>query len=324
MSDYNYDLALVDGQLDELRKIAFIGGVARALRKGTASRGALIGAGAGALGGGALGAASADPQQGTAGKIQGAISGALSGSLLGAGAGTVATKAGRQWIGRAGKAQAHGLTGYVPRTAQQKARGVGWAGKGMNTSERMKALEGIGITAPKGHLSHGQALGKIRQGRLTGKLPQGMQQQLADLSVARHTAQQQQVSKGLTSVPGFVKGMVKDPTGTTRTGLLAAGGLGTAMTVGFSAPEAIEAAKERDIKRLGGSLAETGFYAVGGGIPMLGSIALGSGARRLGQVPGSLAERARGQEPQPQPQRIAGPAGRAAAQRAVHHATREG
>lgn len=323
MSDYNYDLALIDGQLDELRKIAFVGGVARALRKGTAPRGALIGAGAGALGGGALGAASSDPQQGTAGKIQGAISGALSGGLLGAGAGTVATKAGRRWIGQAGKAQAHGLTGWVP--GARKA-GFGWAGKGMTGAQRRKALGEIGIHAPAGRLSHGQALGKIQKGRLTGKLPLGMQQQLADLSVARHGAQKAQVEQGLTSVPGFVKGMVKDPTGTARTGLLAAGGLGTAMTVGFSAPEMAEAAKERDLKHLGGAAAETAFYGIGGGIPMLGSMALGGGARRLGQVPGTIAQKITGQD-QAQSQGAAGvqrAMGRASAQRAAYHATREG
>jgi len=296
MNDYSYDFVSVDSQIDELEKLAIgravratAGRIAQRVAQSSAKRGAGIGAGIGAVGGGALGAASADPQEGTAGRIGAGISGALSGAMLGAGGGLAATKAGRKWVGNQAKAQVHGLTGWVP--GARKA-GKGFTGSGMTGREKRKALEAIGFEAPE-RLSHGQALGQIRQGRIMGKLPQGMQQQLADLSVARNRAQREQLEKGLTSVPGFLKGMAKNPGATAKTGLLAAGGLGTAATVGFSAPEIYSAAKDRDPKRLGGALAETAFYGVGGGIPMLGSMALGSGVRRLGSLPAEAYEKVR-------------------------------
>ena len=121
--------------------------------------------------------------------------------------------------------------------------------------------------------------------------------------------------------------MIKDPKGTAKTGILAAGGLGAAMNVGFSAPEVYDAAKEKDIKRLGGSLAETGFYGVSGGIPMLGSMALGSAIRRGGQLPGDVVERLkqrRGEQPTPSaPRGVGGQLRRSALQSGAQQVARE-
>jgi hypothetical protein len=308
MNEYSYDLAFVDAQLHEFQKLAvssaLTGGIgntgrlafrsiAKGLARGTAGRGASIGAGVGALSGGVMGAAAADPQQ-PGGRLVGGLSGAMGGALLGAGVGTAATRAGRTWVGNQVKAQAHGLTGWVP--GSRKA-GKGFFGQRMSGAERTKALGNIGIKGPESRLSHGQALGAIEKGTITGRLPQGMQQQLADVAVARNKAQRHLVTGGLTSIPGFVKGMAKDPGRTARAGLLAAGGGGAALTAGFSAPELVAAAREKDPKRFGGALAETGFYAMGGGVPMLGSMVLGSGIRRGGELPGEAYEKlkARGQ-----------------------------
>lgn len=305
MNGYDYDLALINAQVEELEKIAIggrllgaAGGLAKRMRQPLAQRagrigkslqqaGALRGAGVGAgigAGAGALhGAASADPQLGES-RLGGAISGAFGGAALGAGAGIAATGGGRKWVGNQAKAQAHGLTGWVP--GSRKA-GKGFFGQKMTGSERMKAMSDIGFHVPE-KMTRQQAGQQVAEGRITGRLSSAMQDRLSNLTFKRNEALRRQVAEGHTSVPGFVRGMVKDPRGTAATGLMAAGGLGTALNVGFAAPEMVNAAREGDASRFGGSLAETAFYSTAGGVPMLASGVMGSGVRAAGAAPGKI------------------------------------
>lgn len=147
-----------------------------------------------------------------------------------------------------------------------------------------------------------EKLKDVQGGMLTRFLPEKAQRGIANLKVQREVARLDQAEKGLTAAPQFVKSLVTDPRATARTGMLAAGGLGVGLPMAMSAPQVIEAAKNRDPEELGASLAETGFYTMSGGLPMLGSMALGSGVRRLGGAPGALYKKVMGKDKQPQPE----------------------
>lgn len=316
MDDHTLDFAFIDGQVEEFEKLAF-----NPLKLTQAGKGRALSSLIGGALGGAAGAATAEEGQ----RGKGAIRGAIAGGLLGTGVGQVSTGQGQRQIGRALQRQAHGLTGYMPG-AYQKEKGILSAfGKGLDPKKRVEILQKMRMDVPgeeeigavrkarsilsgvrqrarpeelleKSELG-AQKLQDVQKGTLTRFLPERVQRGLATMGVKRQVARLDQAEKGLTAAPQFLKNLATDPLGTARTGVLAAGGVGTALPLAMSVPQIAGAVKERDPEALGASLAETGFYAVSGGLPMLGSMALGSGALRLGGLPGSTYKRIMGKKP---------------------------
>lgn len=301
MDEHSLDYAFVDSQVGEFEKLALL----NPMKWSQAGKGRAIGALATGLLGAGAGAATAPEGE----RSRGALRGALAGAALGTGAGQLATGQGRRQVGRFLQRQAHGLTGYMPG-AYQKEKGILSAfGKGLDPNKRLDILRKMRFSEvpeakkvdvirsaaealEKGDVLQsglGQAaLTKQKGGLISGLLPESVQKQLAGLSARRDIAKLEQAEKGLTAAPQFLRQMVLDPRRTATTGVLAAGGLGTGLTVGMAAPQMYQAAKNKDPEELGASLAETGLYAMSGGLPMLGSMALGSAARRMGGAPGSF------------------------------------
>lgn len=231
--DAGYETVYGDAMLDEMMKIANIGralkqmvrkpaGAAKGMSALNQSRlaGSAIGAGLG-------GAAGATDERDRAG---GALRGALLGGVAGLGVGQLASKAGRTQVKHLGQRQLHGLTGYIPRSAAQKARGIGFAGKGMSAGERVQALKGMGMNVGENVGNRAAAIQRaMGEQTLTKRLPTKMREQLARAEVAGLEAQRQAAERGLTSIPGVAKGMLKNPLQTLKTGFVSQGPLGMAL-----------------------------------------------------------------------------------------------
>lgn len=275
--DREYELILGDSLTDELEKLSGISsiirgalkkapGAARGMSQANKGRlgGALIGSGIGAVGG-----AQADPEDRTGGALRGAILGGVGGLA----AGQVATRAGRQQVKRFGQRQLHGMTGYVPRTAAQKASGIGWTGKGLGARERVKALEGIGMDVGEKYTNKAKAI-RDAMGRqtVTKSLPESVRRRLAQAEVASRQAQREAVEQGLTSLPGVAKGMVRNPLRTLKTGFVSQGPAGMAMAAVPAAMAVPGVAKgEGEYGGQGGAgrfLGENIGYTALGAVPM--------------------------------------------------------
>ncbi len=263
----------------------------RALRwmTNSASRGAVVGAGAGAL----HGAATASPEDG---KLRGAVRGAIGGGVLGAGlahagrsvrdvkllnpsmshgqaAGQTLRNAGTQ-IKNFGKRQVHGVTGaYDP------------ANIGMNSSIANAREMKLMPLRRADQLAHGEKAPSSKN----------LRQGLHDLreQSARGDAN---IGAGITSIPGIAKGLVEHPgktLGAMKNEALSGGAMGKALAAVPLAQGAYElshgdesASGGRSIKQ---KLVSTATNTLGGaamvGMPMipqlLGAAALESGARRL-------------------------------------------
>lgn len=225
--DAHYEMMHGDAFIDELEKIGSVGGTLSSAfkRLSQAGRGRLTGAGIGA-GVGAVGGAASDSED----RLGGALRGALLGGAVGTGAGQLATTQGRRQVKTIGQRQLHGMTGYVPRTQAQKARGVGFSGKGLSKSERVNALKNMGIDV--GSVGSNKAMdirNAMERQSITKNLPTNWRKSLAKFDVMSEQAKREAAEKGLTSIPGVMKGMVKNPIGTLRTGGIAQGPLGVAL-----------------------------------------------------------------------------------------------
>jgi len=288
--DVQYEIVYGDAMMDELEKIAGIGSpVASLFGKMTSAgkgrlAGTLVGAGTGAAGG-----AFTNPEDRTGG----ALRGALVGGTLGLAGGQVATRAGRKQVGNFGKRQFHGLTGYVPRTAQQKARGVTWTGKGLSKKERVKSLEDMGMAVGARVKNKPKAVQEaFEKQTLTRVLPTGARKRLAEVEVAGDVARRHAAEEGLTSIPGVAKAMVKNPLKTLKTGLVAQGPTGMFMTAVPTAamlPGALkggegygaEYSDRGGIARLGG---ETLGYAALGAVPLAPMIGGAMAVGKAGEI----------------------------------------
>jgi hypothetical protein len=229
--DTYYETIYGDAMLEEMDKIAGIGTALKHMlkrpagaAKGLSSAGAgrLVGTGIGA-GVGAAGGAAANPEDRTGG----ALRGALLGGVAGLAGGQVATKAGRGQVKRFGQRQLHGMTGYVPRTAAQKAQGIGFAGKGLSADQRVAALKNIGMDVGSKVTNRSKALREAMENQvLVKKLSPNVRKRLAGMEVGGIEARRRAAEQGLTSIPGVLKGMAKNPLQTLKTGFQSQGPTG--------------------------------------------------------------------------------------------------
>lgn len=274
--DYLADLALVDGQIDELEKIALSAGAGRAI-------GGLLGAGVG----GAAGYYTAPPAQ----RTSRALKGALIGGLVGVAGGQAATPAGRTQIGQFAQRQAHGLTGYM-------GKGTGWRGQRFTPrareslqEARVRALEGMGWNVPKSVQTTGAgritptnaAVQKAIADKPTGALSKYVRGGRVDKFLTKQklraqAAQRLLVEEGMTSIPGLARGYATKPGMALKANLLAPGAImGVGLPLAFAAPGVAEGVQQRDVRPVARSLVETAGYALGGGLPMLTAFGVGSG-----------------------------------------------
>ena len=229
--DTEYEILHGDAFTDEMIKVAGIGSaVSQMLKKApgaakgvsSANMGRLTGAGIGA-GVGAAGGAAANPED----RGAGALRGALLGGVAGVAGGQFLSRAGRGQAKRFGQRQLHGMTGYIPRSATQKAQGIGFAGKGLTGDQRVAALKNIGMDVGGKVTNKGQAISEAMKNQTISKnLPKKWRERLAKMEVGGIQARRQAAEQGLTSIPGVVKGMAKNPLQTLKTGFTAQGPTG--------------------------------------------------------------------------------------------------
>jgi hypothetical protein len=177
----------------------------RDARAGGASRGeaagsALGGAGRGAIAGGALGAAG--------GALGGAAAGALSPGLTEAGRAAVTGARGPVGaFARFGQRQVHGLTGHTPEGGLQAIR--------HGSSTRRAAVDAAESNLDR-VIEQGGKPGLIA--RLRGQ--SAVEEASGGVRRANqaYNAGAEAERRGLTSLPGYAKGLVNDPVGTLRAG----------------------------------------------------------------------------------------------------------
>lgn len=228
--DADYEVTYGDAMLDEMVKIGGIGSAIKQFsRKASpglsqAGIGRLAGTGIGAGLGAAGGAATNEDD-----RVGGALRGALYGGAAGLAGGQLATGMGRRQVKHIGQRQLHGMTGYMPRTKAQKARGVSVFGKGLSKDERVGALKQIGMDVGE-RGDRGKAVQKALESQsITKSLPKSWRERLAKAEVSGAEARREAAEKGLTSIPGVVKGMAKNPIKTLKTGFVSQGPVGMAL-----------------------------------------------------------------------------------------------
>ena len=314
MSVYTYDLATSNAQLDEMEKIALS-------PAGTAWAGRLIGAGVGAAAGGLAGRATAEPDQKALGTVRGAMLGAGAG-LLG---GQFATKAGLGQAQRFGQRQLHSMTGYLPGrgllgraekgsakwyqlgTPAKKQHLLGAPIESMTSGQRVSALKEMGWHVPEQATKKGireAAEKETREGKVTGLLPKRVQEFLTNRRTAARVAQRRIAEEGMTSVPGLVRGYMGkspgkiSPLEAARLNLAAPGvAMGVGIPLTMTAQSAGEYAQTGDEAALARGLASNVGYAAGAGLPMLAAMGLGSAAGGAGELVGRGVQRLRGKTP---------------------------
>ena len=276
--DVGYELIRGDALIDELDKLAGIGtSLTRLTRRAPQAKkglsaiskgrlaGTVVGAGLGAAGG-----AATSPEDQTGG----ALRGALLGGVAGLGAGQLATRGGRQQVKHLGQRQLHGLTGYMPRTTAQKARGVRWTGKGMSADERVQALKGIGaqVGTKVSPRNRAKAVEKAMEDQtLTRFLPTSVRKRLASSEVKGLEAQRHAAETGLTSLPGVAKGLVTNPLKTLKTGFVSQGPVGMALGA-VPAAMAIPGAVKGESQEYGGPGGLGRFVGENVGYTALGAV----------------------------------------------------
>lgn len=240
-----------------------------------------LGAGTGAAYGAATG------EEGN--RLQRAIGGAVLGGAAGLAAGQLVTGAGRRQLERATHRQIHGLTGVVPQrsltgfsapgrfnapVAKTRLRDT-FSRKGtskfkdMSDQDKLKALNRLGVNTGT------DASGKVlvdSAGKATGE-----------------TARKAALS-GLTSVPGFMKGLATKPIETLRTGTAAGGLMGAGIMGALTVPQIPHALKRTEhsgrAENIGQLIGETTGYVAGGAVPIAGNLALGAGLGAAGKYIG--------------------------------------
>lgn len=231
--DAHYEMMYGDAMLEEMSKIAGIGSALRHFAKKPANaakgisainKGRLAGVAIGSGLGGAAGAAANEDN-----RVGGFARGALYGGIAGLGAGQLATKAGRTQAKHFGQRQLHGATGYIPRTAQQKAMGIGFAGKGLSKSQRVQALKQMGMDVGSVGNKPKAISDAMSKQTVFKYAPKKVREGLAKSEVAGEAARRHAAEQGLTSIPGVAKGLIRRPIDTLRTGFVSQGPLGMAL-----------------------------------------------------------------------------------------------
>lgn len=234
--------------------------------------GRLATSGAMGVGGGAVGAATAGPDATVKDRLRRAAGGAMLGAGAGLLAGQAVTQAGRAQARRVAARQRHSITGYMPRTKEQIARGVSKGGKGMSEAERVAALEGMGIRGGGMDLAAAEAAGF-----------KGVQKYLRG-------GQGEAVRRGMTSIPGFARELVKHPGQAAAIGLGSGGVMGGALMGGFGLMQLPHAMKRTQqsgrAENLGQLIGETAGYTLGAPVPIVGNLALGSLGGQIGKAIG--------------------------------------
>lgn len=315
--DLEYQMDLSRSALDEMEKISVnLGSVAKwlAKRPGTgtffskANIGRVAGVAGGAGAGAGIGAATAPPEE----RGQAALGGALVGGTAGLGVGQLATGAGRRQVLRFGQRQLHSITGYRPGRGLFGTKGM----KNMTKAERRKArlesakemrilpkdskrpaatVEKEVERVNKARAAEAAKAGKeIKEPGRIGSLWNKME---AWENIGRYEA----AKRGLTSVPGFVKGMATDPVGTVRTGVQSAGVGGLALTgaLGASAIPGMVRGEGwgSEYSKPGGAgklVGESIGWGMIGTMPLTGALALGSGIGELGAIAQRSMQRGQG------------------------------
>jgi len=262
---------------------------AEALERGV-GRAASVGGGS-ALGAG-VGAATAEEGQ----RLRGAAGGALLGAGAGLAVGQVATRAARSQLQRFGQRQLHGMTGYMPGhgVAGSGAKGTKWyqagkAGKGkkLTSAERSASFEKMRMDV--GGPSLAEAKKELAERATKGEFGKPGKLQDARLAVKARlmSGRSESARQGITSIPGFVKGLAPDrikqtlTTGTAGGGVLGGGAM-LAVT-GAQAPHALAKAQgDKRPENVGRLIGEGIGYTAGAPIPIAGNLALGSLMGRVG------------------------------------------
>lgn len=296
--DVEYEIFHGDAFIDEMVKVAGIGSSIKQLLKRPAvatkgmspvNIGRLAGTGVGAGIGAVGGAATSDPEN----RVGGALRGAMLGGVAGLGAGQIATKAGRGQVKRFGQRQLHGVTGYVPRSTQQKAKGISFTGKGLTGEQRAQALKNIGMDVGEKTVNKTKALQEAMEGQtITKGLPKKWRERLAKAEVAGVEARRTAAEEGLTSIPGVLKGMATRPLHTLKTGFVAQGPAGMALTAlptAMMIPGAVSGqgygSEEYGGKGgLGKFVGENVGYTALGAVPMVPMMAGAALAGKAGQL----------------------------------------
>lgn len=282
-----------------------------------------IGSGAGALGG--LGAAAggviggvrayrqareqgATGQEALAGSIGGAGRGALVGGAAGALAGGVAGHLSpglgekltqTPYAGapaRFGQRQVHAVTGWEPKGGIEAIRGGAWQAKQNLAGAQAKAVSDVAKREAKGLPAD-----KVRAAANDLHIAQ------ADRAASAAQAGQ---DAGLTSIPGYVKALAKDPKGTISKGLKeqwhGAGPGVKALTVGLPALGAAQAALSDEgpdgpgkAERIGRGLLPAAAGMASGQLPFAGQVLVGGAAGAIGAGAGRAVDRLRGRKVPP-------------------------
>lgn len=263
---------------DELRKEA---GFALKNIGSLGGAGAMLGAGGGAVLGGVRGYQQAQ-EQGQNG-IGGAASGALRGGLLGGAAGGLAGGvAGGLAKKDYGQLLEHPVLGAGARFGQRQVHGV----TGMLTPSEIEKVRG-GAHNARQALDAAKASGSSAVPRLE----------------KAHAAAARAQDLGLTSIPGYVKSLVKHPIDTLRTSakeqihsspLMTAAAVGAPVAAGVLAPHREDEGLGERTGRIAGGI--TGSIA-GGIMPLGGQLATSAGGERIGSWAGRGVDRLRGRRP---------------------------
>ena len=215
------------------------------------------------------------------------------GEALRSGSGSVgsAIKATPGAVSRFGKRQLHGLTGWTPKAGPVSGRhGVGALESiGFQGSKASKAALDTAKAAPATKGGTG-VLQKIMHGDRAGT--QALADKVKSRAVGRaekfHAASKAHEKAGLTSLPGWAKGMATKPAETLKAGIgkeWHSGSLGKAMVglpvaaSGYQLAKPTEAGGPGRLQRAGKSLGEMGWAM---GMPIAGAMAAAKGISTLG------------------------------------------
>jgi|PlaIllAssembly_1097288.scaffolds.fasta_scaffold01225_3 hypothetical protein len=216
-----------------------------------------------------------------------ALGGAMIGGTLGLGAGQFMSQAGREQAGRFAARQAHGVTGYMPRTQEQIEKGLSRFDVGPHSNwtpeERIKALESVRM-----HVGQHAALPPDVLSGARGAT--GWER----FSQRANSAHREAAEQGMTSLPGLARGFLYPGEGGSRlrnlgTAVLSPGPKGLAMMGALTAPavySAVTAPPEERGSRVGRVIGETAGFTLAGPVGMLPNtlafMGAGSAGKRIG------------------------------------------
>jgi len=282
MSPYSELSRRFEAMGDELEKIALLGRLWRANQWWGRGAGAALGAGVGA----GVGYVRA-PDDGS-GKAPSMIGHALLGAGAGALGGQFATRAGTQQAKRVGQRQLHGFTGKLPGHGFRESFSVTKPERIKALKEMKWGLpEELPAYGPGGKPTEEavrQAVAKARAKAQEGGFisRSGLAQRIRESKpyewwtrqrLQGDVAQQQLAEAGMTSLPGTLKGYLTGTPELTRRGALLANlrapgvVLGAGIPLAASLPSAMESVEQRDVRPLIRSMGENVAYTALGGLP---------------------------------------------------------